>query len=184
MELVGIHTLVGKARWRSQARLLGIAKGYAIDLLAELLEARGHRDYLIELGGEIRVAGRNLDRRPWRIGLEHPDPSQLGSVRRTLNLAGGAIATSGDYRNFLDAPDQPNGRASHLIDPRTGRPIHNDLTSVSVLHDRAMWADAWATALIVAGKERALRIAAQQNLRASLVVRLSNGDVREIMTNQ
>ncbi|MBN1441862.1 MAG: FAD:protein FMN transferase, partial [Planctomycetes bacterium] len=115
---------IAKQRPDIYCDLSAIAKGYGVDRVADLLEERGIADYMVEIGGEVRARGRNQDGRPWRIGVQKPVDDPLGEhlgVQRILELTGAAVATSGDYRNFV--LDEGGRRISHSIDPRTGRPV-------------------------------------------------------------
>lgn len=147
-----------------------IAKGYGVDRMAEALEAEGLENYLVEVGGEMRVAGVSPRGDLWRIAVEKPVAGQRG-IARALDVTDIAIATSGDYRNFVEAGGE---RYSHTLDPRTGYPVTHDLVSVTVLHERCMMADAWATALSVAGAEEALRLAKANDLAVFLMTRDGN----------
>ena len=118
--------------------LSAVAKGYAVDLVADALERLGYRRYLVEVGGELRAAGSRADGTPWRVGVESPDSSDRG-VQRILQITDTAVATSGNYRNFREADGQ---RYGHVLDPRTGRPTTNQVLSATVLHPSAMHADA------------------------------------------
>jgi thiamine biosynthesis lipoprotein len=148
-----------------------IAKGYGVDRIAEWLEAQGINRYLVEVGGEIRVAGTNPRNLPWRIAVEEPN-SITREVVATVRLEDAAIATSGDYRNFFEVDGQ---RYSHTIDPRTGRPVRHDLVSVTVIHPSATMADAWATALTVLGAEKAMELARSEELAVYLISRDGDG---------
>lgn len=150
--------------------LSGIAKGFAVDQVAELLERRGIGRYMVEIGGEIRARGRNDREIPWQIAIEKPTPG-LSSVQRVIPVDGLAMATSGDYRDFFE---RDGVRYCHVLDPRSGQPIRHTLVSVSVLADRCATADAWATALLVLGPEDGYRLATKHHLAALLIVR-SNG---------
>lgn len=148
-----------------------IAKGYGVDRVAEWLESRGIQRYLVEVGGEIRVAGANPHGVPWRIAVEKPDATTR-EVVATVRLEDAAIATSGDYRNFFEVDGV---RYSHTIDPRTGRPVRHDLVSVTVIHTSATMADAWATALTVLGTDAALAAAQKEELAVYLISRDGDG---------
>mgnify|MGYP001815165060 FL=1 len=137
-----------------------LAKGYAVDQIALWLEQQGITRYLVEVGGEMRVAGLSGRGDPWRIAIEEPEIDARG-VAAAVELSDAAIATSGDYRNYFELDGQ---RYSHSIDPRTGVPVAHELVSVTVVHPSAMVADAWATALIVLGPERAAEVAESQGL--------------------
>ena len=149
--------------------LSGIAKGYAVDRLAGLLEDRDCRGYLVELGGEIRTRGSAPDGGPWRIGVESPIAPQLAT---TIVLNRGALATSGDYRQYRE---RDGVRFSHIIDPRTGYPVKHGLASVTVVADTAMLADAYATALLVMGEIEGRRFAQDNRLAALFLVRSDAG---------
>ncbi len=144
-----------------------IAKGYGVDRIAEWLEAQGIHRYLVEVGGEIRVSGDNPRGKPWHIAVEKPDATTRDVVA-TVRLEDAAIATSGDYRNFFEVDGV---RYSHTIDPRSGRPVHHDLVSVTVIHPSATMADAWATALTVLGTEAAMEVARREELAVYLISR-------------
>jgi len=151
--------------------LSAIAKGYGVDRLAELLDAVGITDYLIELGGELRARGYNGQGLPWRIAVERPDPEGR-TVHRILPLRDGAMATSGDYRNFFE---QDGKRYSHTIDPRTGRPVTHRLASVTVLVPRTARADALATAFLVLGPQAGFELAESLQTPALFIVRMPEG---------
>jgi FAD:protein FMN transferase len=151
--------------------LSGIAKGYAVDKIAEYLEQQNINNYMVEIGGEIRASGVNEIDFAWRIGIEKP-VSEQRAVQRVIKLDNIAMATSGDYRNYFE---EDGKRYSHTIDPRTGRPITHTLASVTVLHSSASWADALATAFLVMGKEAAYKIARQEDLPVLFLVRTEAG---------
>ncbi|MGB0445044.1 MAG: FAD:protein FMN transferase [Porticoccaceae bacterium] len=143
-----------------------VAKGYAVDLVANHLEMLALPDYLVEIGGEIRVSGTNPDGQPWRIALEQPQ--LFAAVDRVIEISDSAIATSGDYRNYFE---KDGVRYSHTIDPRTGMPIRHKLASVSVIAESCAEADAWATALSVMGAVESKKLANQLGLAVYMLVR-------------
>lgn len=147
--------------------LSAIAKGYAVDAIAEQLALQGVSEYLIEIGGEIRVAGHNGAGKPWRVAVETPSPGKRG-VHGMLALSGVAVATSGDYRNYFDYEGK---RYSHTIDPRTGYPVTHGMSSVTVVHASATVADALATALMVLGPEAAQVLAEAEDLAIWMLVK-------------
>jgi len=134
----------------------GVAKGYAVDHASEALTALGLRDHLVEVGGEVRVAGRSADGHPWRVGIEQPREDGSRAVGETLSLTDGCAATSGDYRNFRETDE---GRVSHIVDPRTGRPVPSRVATVTVVRPTCAEADALATALTVLGPEAGIALA-------------------------
>jgi len=142
----------------------GIAKGYAVDLLAEHLRECGHRHFLVDVGGELAGEGVMPDGQPWWVELEAPPTLSLPPAR--IALHGVAVATTGDYRRFFDHGGR---RYAHSIDPRTGRPVANGVASVSVVHRRCMDADAWATALAILGVEAGLALAVDLGLAARFI---------------
>ena len=175
--------------------LSGIAKGYAVDRLARELRDLGWRDFLIEVGGEVLASGRSPAGRPWRVGIERPRygagsasdsaanrPGSVGSapaIERAIDLVDAALATSGDYRNYFE---RYGVRYSHIIDPRTLRPIRHRLASVSVLDPSCARADALATALLVLGEEAGYATALAHHIPALFLVRTPSGGFSEKLT--
>jgi thiamine biosynthesis lipoprotein len=134
--------------------LASVAKGYGVDAIADLIREKGFSDYLVEIGGEVYAAGLRIDGQPWRIGINKPDPdAPFDQVYRVVHLQDRAFATSGDYRNFFEIDGR---RYAHIIDPRTGYPVSNDVVSVSVTADTCALADGLATALVVMGTRAGL----------------------------
>lgn len=150
-----------KAREDVSLDLSSIAKGYGVDQVAELLEAEGYRNYLVDIGGELRLAGQRFDK-PWRIGIEAPD-SQIEAVQSVVAVTRSqlAMATSGNYRNYRD---YDGVHAVHTIDPKTGGFRRSRLLAVTVLDDDCMTADAYATALMALGEGKAARFAEKYRL--------------------
>lgn len=132
-----------------------VAEGWALDRLAQKLESKGIRDFLLEIGGEVLARGE------WRVGVQTPAAPQ-GEAAQTLLLKDQAIATSGTYRQHFSTGGKDY---AHVLDPRTGRPVEHRLASVSVIHERASQADGLATALLVLGPETGLRLAEKIHLR-------------------
>ena len=158
--------------------LSAIAKGYGVDAVAEAVEKAGYTEYMVEVGGEIRAMGSNGRGLTWQIGIEKPD-AERGAVHSVLPLHNTGMATSGDYRNYIE---QDGVRISHTIDARTGRPITHPLASVTVLHDSAMMADALATAINVLGPEEGFALAEEQGLPVMMLVRTAPGVFSEKTT--
>ncbi|MGS2716792.1 FAD:protein FMN transferase [Eionea flava] len=140
--------------------LSAIAKGYGVDVISDLLEELGINNYLVEIGGEIRVKGINPEQQLWRIGVETPSVFQT-SAQKVIALEDVSVATSGDYRNFFE---KEGIRYSHTIDPTTGRPVIHDIASITVLANTAMAADGLATAFMALGEQGALRLAEELSL--------------------
>ena len=153
----------------------GIAKGHAVDRVSEALTRLGATSHLVEIGGEMRGMGVKPDGQPWWIGLEEPPGAP--STRTVAALVDIAVATSGDWRRAFEH----DGRLyPHTIDGRTGRPIDNGVTSVTVFHASAMIADAWATALTVLGPDAGPATAEAYDLAAQMVVRTPDGVVEHL----
>ena len=158
---------LGKKKESLEIDLSAIAKGFGVDKLSEFLIDQGFNNHLVEIGGEVRANGKNHLDKPWRIAIESPDITE-GTIDKSLSLSNQAVATSGDYRNYF----VENGvRRSHIIDPKTTYPITHKLASVTVLHRSAMFADAYATALMVMGEERGKVFVKAQGLDVIMVIR-------------
>lgn len=140
--------------------LSAIAKGYAVDRMADILEARGVSQYLIEIGGEFVASGVKPDRSPWWLDLETRTETE---APWRLALIDGALATSGDYRQFAIRQGK---RISHIVSDDARQTIHGDLASVSVIAGNCMDADGWATALFACGDQRGLNLADTHGIKA------------------
>lgn len=149
-----------------QLDLSGIAKGLAVDEVADLLESFGLRSFLVEIGGELLGRGLRADGLPWWVDIEAPPASALLPTR--IALHGLAVATSGDYRRYFEQGGQ---RFAHTLDPRTGRPVENKIVSVTVLHESCMIADALATAITVLGPEEGLALAERKGVAAIVIAK-------------
>jgi thiamine biosynthesis lipoprotein len=147
--------------------LSSLAKGFAVDQVAQWLAGQGVDRFLVEVGGEMKLAGLSHRGDKWQIAIEEPRYGGR-SVASAISLTDIAVATSGDYRNYFEVEGK---RYSHSIDPRTGYPVAHDLVSVTVAHSSAMMADAWATALTVLGSERAMAVAQGQGLAVYFIQR-------------
>ena len=159
--------------------LSGWAKGHAVDELAALLDRTGLENYLVEVGGEIRVRGHNKEGLDWAVAVEAPAMSERAphSVVRVTNTS---VATSGDYRNYFE---YDGSYYSHTIDARTGRPVTHHLAAVTVIDPSAAYADAMATALLVLGPEAGPSRAEELGIAAYFLVREAT-EVREITTTE
>ena len=163
-----------KADPRMQVDVNAIAQGYTVDVMARFFQQHGIRDYMIEIGGEVITAGRNEEGEAWKIGIDKPldNEAEGRPLQTVVRLSGKALATSGSYRKFVVR----NGKKySHEIDPHTGYPITHNMLSVSVLADDCTTADAYATAFMVVGLEKALEIARAQRLEFYAVCAGENG---------
>jgi thiamine biosynthesis lipoprotein len=176
-QLVGIEKLTVGPNWASKTNpnlsvdLSTIAKGYAVDQVAQLLQTHQIGNFLVEIGGEMRISGLKASGKMWTIAIEKPQAEQR-SVQQIISIGNNAVATSGDYRIYYE---QDGTRYSHLIDPSTGYPITHNLVSVTVIHPSSMTADGLATALIVMGKEKAIVLAKKYNIAVFLITKEKDG---------
>lgn len=160
-----------KVRQDVQLDLSAIAKGYAVDNVAKLLDAWEIEKYFIEVGGEVRTKGTNPDGKPWKVGIEKPAEGK-SELHKVVPLTNQSMATSGTYRNFIM---EDGRRVSHTIDPREGVPVSHNLVSVSVIHPDCELADAYATALLVLGPEEGPLTAKELGLQAVFIVETEDG---------
>ncbi len=174
-----IDTLLDIDRPGSRARkhgavaldLCGMAKGFGVDELARVLDGHGIGSWLVGIDGEMRARGGKPDGSPWAIALESPQDDRR-SAMGVIELGDAAVATSGDYRHWVQVGDR---RISHTMDPRSGAPLQGPLASVTVLSPRCMDADAYATALMVLGEAAGHQHARNHGLDALFVVRGDDG---------
>lgn len=145
--------------------LSAIGQGYAIAQIAKQLKAHGITNHLTEIGGEMLVAGTKPDKENWRVGVERPTPDSQ-KINEVITVTGKrptAIMTSGTYRHYFD----DNGkRYSHILDPRSGKPVEHDSVAVTVMLENPTYADAWSTALLCLGSKAGLKVANQQQIPA------------------
>lgn len=167
-----------KARPDVYVDLSGIAKGYAVDQIAGLLDQRGIARYLVEIGGELRARGASSRGDAWRVAVEKPASNER-SVQRVLPVHNTGLATSGNYRNYFE---RDAVRYSHTIDPRTARPVTHTQVSVTVLHASAMTADALATAFSVMGTTQGLELA-ERNRIAALFIDADGDTLTEVASS-
>lgn len=145
--------------------LSSVAAGYAVDRLAELLRRRGIENFMVEIGGEILARGKREDGQPWRVAIERP-AFRGRKMQAAVPLVDAAISTAGDYRKYFEHHGR---RYSHIIDPSTGRPIEQQLASVTVVADTCLMADAWDTPLLVLGPERGYDCAERHGIAALFI---------------
>ncbi len=147
--------------------LSAIAKGYGVDAVAEALQGFGVEHYMVEIGGDLVTRGENAKGEAWRIGIEKPDAAAQ-TVQLIVPVSNHGLATSGDYRNYFEHEGK---RYSHILDPVAGRPVTHATTSVTVIAENAMLADAWATAMLVLGRENGLKLAEEHKLAVFFIDR-------------
>jgi thiamine biosynthesis lipoprotein len=155
---------------RIQVDFSAIAKGYGVDLVGLLLEQRGIKNYMVEIGGEVRTKGQKEEKQHWRIGIENPVDNAAGTIHElnsVLKMENKSLATSGNYRNFYYREGK---KISHEIDPGTGYPAQNNLLSATVIANDCMTADAFATAFMVMGLDKTIAyLQLNNNLDAYLI---------------
>ena len=153
-----------------------IAKGYGVDAVGRYLEKKKIRNYMVEIGGEIRVKGCNPEGRLWKVGISKPIDDSLnvnGEIQEVLMVSDIAIATSGNYRNFYI---KDNKKYAHTIDPRTGYPVQHSILSSTVVAPTCALADAYATSFMVVGLDEAKKILARhKELQAYFIYTDSKG---------
>ncbi|HRQ50382.1 MAG TPA: FAD:protein FMN transferase, partial [Agriterribacter sp.] len=158
----------------------GIAQGYSVDVVADFLEQQHITDYIVELGGEIRVKGRKQP----KIGIEAPGDYGLGSpvLQKIITINEGAVTTSGNYRKFHESNGE---KFSHTIDARTGYPTRNNLISVTVFARDAITADAYDNVLMTLGLEKALIFTEQrEDIAAYFIYKTSNGAIADTASSR
>lgn len=160
-------TAITKSNPQTQVYLSGIGKGFGVDEVARALAQAGVTDFMVEIGGDLFASGRNPDGLPWQIGIETPDPFDR-TVQSVAEISGFGVATSGDYRNFFETDGI---RYSHILDPRTGRPVTHSTASATVLAETAMMADAWSTAMLALGSAHGRELANQHNIAVLFIDR-------------
>ncbi|MBZ9785916.1 FAD:protein FMN transferase [Psychroflexus sp. CAK57W] len=133
-----------------------IAKGYTVDVFGDYLESKGLENYLVEIGGEVKVSGKNLDNtKPWKIGIEMPLEDGSRELKYGVNLYDESLATSGNYRKFR-IDEETGQKYVHTINPKTGKSQKTDILSASVIAQTCADADAYATAFMAMGFEKSM----------------------------
>lgn len=153
------------------ADLSAIAKGFGVDCVYDALRDLGYENVMVEVGGEVRASGHNDSGKPWQIAIEKPE-IDIRAIERVIPLNGLSLATSGDYRNYME---QDGVRMSHIIDPRTNRPIAHKLASASVFTKECAVADGYATAMMVLGADEGYEVAVREGLAVLFIVRADDG---------
>ncbi len=167
---------------QTEIDLSAIAKGYAVDQVAEYLTTRGYCNFMVEIGGEVRCRGTNALLDPWQIGIQYPDDANEDAMKLIgkVSLDQKAMATSGNYRNYFDYEGE---RYSHTINPATGYPVTNNLVSATVIAGTCMDADAYATSLMVLGAEKGLDwINSLDDVECFMVEMDRGGNLTQIMS--
>ena len=150
--------------------LSSIGKGYGIDLIGKKLDQLGINNYIINIGGDILTKGYNSKKENWVIGIENPNLKEK-LIKEIVNLTNKGLATSGDYKNFFTKDGK---RYSHIINPKTGKPIKHSTKSVTVIHENSMKADGWATAFLALGSLEGLKIADKEKIAVLFIDKIDN----------
>lgn len=160
-----------------------VAKGYAVDIIAQLLEKKGIHNFMVDIGGEVVVRGENPKKELWRIGINKPVDDSLAmnqELQTVLELSNVGIATSGNYRNYYYKGGK---KYAHTIDPRTGHPVQHSILSSTVIARDCMSADAYATSFMVMGLEKAEQFtAAHPDIDACFIYSDEAGNLRMYLT--
>ena len=172
--------LLSKLKPCVQIDLNGIAQGYSVDLIAAYLEQKGIKQYVAELGGEIRISGPKPNGETMKIGIEGPDKDGTPVIRHIAAINSGAITTSGNYRKFHQSGKK---KISHLIDPKTGYPLDNEMISVTIYANDAITADGYDNALMAMHLKDAMAfVESRKNLEAYFVYHQKDGKVADTLT--
>ena len=180
LEVDAVNNRIRKKDPKLKIDLSSIAQGYSVGVVARLLETLGVKNYLVEIGGEMVVKGHKTNGDDWRVAVQTPTPlnREIEKIIDVREQKGIAIMTAGTYQHFFEE----NGQTySHILNPKTGRPITHHLRSVTVMYDDPTWADAWDTALLCVGEEEAVRIAEAEKLKV-LFIYEGDGKLTERMS--
>jgi thiamine biosynthesis lipoprotein len=163
----------------------GIAQGYTVDIIAGYLESKGITDFLVEVGGELRVMGKKQPgNTPFKVGIESPsgDDFSTSPMQKIVVVENGAITTSGNYRKFHESKGK---KYSHIIDPRTGKSVDNEMISATVYARDATTADAYDNALMLMGVEKALKyIEARPEMAVFLIYKNKEGSIADTASSR
>lgn len=189
MQFVGFEKLsvannrLRKNRKETRFDVNAIAQGLSVDVLYQFFEDKKLSNFMVEIGGEVRAKGVNHNRKPWRIGIDKPIENQLPFYRELqeiVELKNKALATSGNYRKYTE---QDGIRYAHTIDPKTGWPIMQRLLSATILTDRCVYADAYATACMVMGLDKSIElIESLDNVEAYFIYSTETGEFKTYYT--
>jgi thiamine biosynthesis lipoprotein len=167
---------------RLQLDFNAIAQGYTVDLVAQYFDANGVYDYLVEIGGEVRVKGKNAKNGLWTVGIDRPqEENEIGRpLSAILSLDNKSIATSGNYRKFYE---KDGVKYSHTLSARTGYPVRHKILSATVVASDAMTADGFATAFMVMGHEKAITFLEENEyLQGYIIYSNDKGEMQSFVT--
>ncbi len=173
--------LIRKQNQKVMLDFNAVAQGYTVDVLGDLLERRGISNYLVEVGGELKAKGVNMEDTLWRIGIDKPLPDmQKREIEAIVHMENRSLATSGNYRKFYEKGGK---KYSHTIDPKTGYPVQHNLLSATVVANECAYADAYATAFMVMGiDESKLFLQERNELDALLIYSDEEGNLQHFIT--
>jgi thiamine biosynthesis lipoprotein len=189
LKLVGMDKLklegsyLKKKKPGLQIDLNGIAQGYSVDVVADYLYKRGIKSFVVEIGGELRIEGLKPDGTARKIGIEGPpaDPAAEPDIKHVISIEKGAVTTSGNYRKWLQKGSK---KIAHLIDPKTGYPLNNQMISVTIYARDAMTADGYDNAIMAMGVQEALDfIEAREDMQAYLIYHRKDGSIADTLTS-
>lgn len=188
LECVGMAKLSRDKRFLSkdnpcvQIDFNGIAQGYTVDIIANHLQSRRIVNFMVEVGGELRINGTKPNQQLFKVGIEGPIDQGLSEqrIKHVLQFKKGAVTTSGNYQKFKMNGNQ---RISHLIDPRTGYPLKNEMISVTVFAKDAITADGYDNALMAMPVKEALSFAKRKNLEVYIIYMKPNGELADTLSN-
>lgn len=160
-----------------------IAQGYSVDVIADFLANQGIENYMVEIGGEVKVKGKNDKNKLWRIGIDKPVENETErTLEAVVNLNNQSLATSGNYRKFYE---KDGAKYSHTLNPKTGYPVRHSLLSATVITDNCALADAYATVFMVVGIEKAKEILAKNNkIKAVLIFENENKQLETYVSDE
>ncbi len=162
--------------------MASIAKGYAVDRVSALIKSLNIKNFLVEIGGEVYASGVRIDGKKWKVGINRPEKKgSFDQIYKVVPLTNRALATSGDYRNYFEY----NGKSySHILDPKTGYPVTNNIVSVSIMADSCALADGFATAVMVLGRCKGLELINSVNgMECLIIVKDKNGGLIDYYSN-
>ena len=167
------ETHLRKKQSNLKVDLSSIAQGYSVGKISRVLEQKGIKNYLVEIGGELKTRGHKPDSQAWRIAVERPLPGEqvMQKIITMPKKSPIAVMTSGTYRHYFDHEGR---RYSHILDARTGRPVAHDLVSITVIHEDPTIADAWDTALLCLGQKDGMKVANAEKIPALFIQQQDN----------
>lgn len=180
-------TIVGNNAIKTNKNLMldfnAIAQGYSVDVIANFLADQGIENYMVEIGGEVKVRGKNDKNKLWRIGIDKPVENEAErTLEAVVNLENQSLATSGNYRKFYE---KDGVKYSHTLNPKTGYPVRHSLLSATVITDNCALADAYATVFMVVGIDKAKEILAKnKKIKAVLIFENENKELETYMSEE